>query len=241
MAVTANGPAPYAPSRAVLELVTRHRDRGLPAPVNADTLLRAGISESLITRTLQALQVLDLIDENGAPSPVFEGIRRAPQAEYKMRLQEWLKAAYQDVFAFVDPSKDDATQIRDAFRNYQPTGQQDRMVTLFTGLCAAAGLMPEKAQTAPPKSNGGATQTRRPPASPAKPKSKTPPPPAFVQSPTPGLPPALSGLLASLPNNGSGWTQDKRDKFIATFGAVIDFVYPIVEDEDQDDEGDADQ
>jgi len=43
-----------------------------------------------------------------------------------------------------------------------------------------------------------------------------------------GLPPAIAGLLASLPKEGEGWTQDRRDKFVNTFGAVIDFCFPIV-------------
>ena len=42
-----------------------------------------------------------------------------------------------------------------------------------------------------------------------------------------GLPPALSGLLQSLPASGQGWTQERRDAFVATFGAVIDFCFPI--------------
>jgi hypothetical protein len=56
------------------------------------------------------------------------------------------------------------------------------------------------------------------------------------------LPAAISGLLASLPAEGNGWTQPKRDSFMATFGAVLDFCFPILahepdEDEDATDEG----
>ena len=97
------------------------------------------------------MQLLNLIDEKGVPTDDFETIRRAPEAELKSRMQDWLKTAYHDVFTIVDPSKDDATRIRDAFRNYTPTGQQDRMTVLFTGLCTAAGLIPEKPKTAAPR------------------------------------------------------------------------------------------
>jgi hypothetical protein len=38
----------------------------------------------------------------------------------------------------------------DAFRTYQPIGQQERMVLLFQGLCRAAGIIPEKV-SAPPR------------------------------------------------------------------------------------------
>ncbi len=60
MAVTQEKPAPYAPASAILDIVSRYRNRGLVFPVNADVLARVGISDSLIPRTLQALQVLDL-------------------------------------------------------------------------------------------------------------------------------------------------------------------------------------
>ena len=146
MAVTSSEPAPYAPAKAVLELVNRFRNRGLPTPISGEVLGRSGISDSLIPRTLQALKSLDLIDEDGKPTPTFEGLRLAPAADFKTRMSEWLNDAYSDVLRFVDPATADETSIRDAFRNYRPVGQQDRMVLLFVGLYAAAGIIAEKAK-----------------------------------------------------------------------------------------------
>lgn len=222
MAVTADKPAPYAPPTAILALIERHRSRGLPSPVNAEVLGRASVPESLIPRTLQAIQALDLIDDDGKPTETFEGIRKAPEAEYKKRLADWIKGAYADVMKFIDPAKDDETQVRDAFRNYQPVGQQPRMVTLFLGLCGAAGLAPEKAP-----------QPRRPrTAAPSLPKprgAKSPKKPGGGGSTD--IPAPLAGLLSSLPPEGKGWTQGQREKFLKTFGTVLDFCYPIIEDE----------
>ena len=147
MAVTKEKSAPYAPPSAILELIKRHRTRGLPSPVNSEVLERAGVSDSLIPRTLQTLQILELVGRDGKPTETFEGIRLAPEGEYQQRLGEWLKATYADVFSFVDPSEDDETSVRDAFRSYKPVGQQPRMVTLFLTLCRAAGLVADK----PPK------------------------------------------------------------------------------------------
>lgn len=240
MAVTQSSAGPYAPTGTMTDIIERHRDRGLPRPVNADTLQRAGlVTESLTARTLQALVTLDLIDESGTPTPVFEGIRLAPEAEYKKRLEDWLKAAYADVFAFVDPSKDDAIRIRDAFRGYQPTSQQDRMVNLFLGLCSAAGILPEKPQSGTP--NKTTTPSKQRVIAPGKLKPRTVEAVGNAGSHRQAdLPPALAGLLASLPKDGRGWTQTQRDKFITTFGAVIDFVIPIKSDTDID-EGDGGQ
>jgi hypothetical protein len=223
MAVTADKPAPYAPSSAVLEIIERYRNRGLVFPVTHDVLARAGVSSSLIPRTMQALQTLDLFKDNGNPTETLEGIRLAPEAEYKKRLEDWIKGAYADVFAFVDPAVDDETRIRDAFRNYSPIAQQPRMVTLFKGLCTAAGIMSEKARTprvstasrpktyaAPPRSNGTRIVNQK----------------NTISKPTTGLPPALAGLLESLPSDG--WTLGERDKFVTTFKAVLDYVIPVV-------------
>lgn len=232
MAVTKDKPTPYAPPSAILELIGRYRSRGLPAPVTAEVLGRSGIADSLIPRTLQALQSLDLIDKKGQPTETLEGIRLAPEADYKQRLEEWLNAAYADVLTYVDPSEGNETKVRDAFRNYQPVGQQSRMVTLFLGLYAAAGVAPEKKTQ--PRQPRRSSATSYPLAKPSVRKK----PPVASDIPAP-----LAGLLSSLPPQGQGWTQTEREKFINTFGAVLDFCFPITENNaphaNQDDEEDS--
>lgn len=225
MPVTRDQPAPYAPASAVLGLIERHRNKGLPSPVDEDVLARAGISPSLIGRTLQALSILDLVTEDGKPSDVLEGIRLAPEAEYQQRLRDWLNSAYADALQFVDPETADEIQIRDAFRSYKPVGQQNRMVTLFMGLFAAAGVGPERPASVRkvPVRKPSAQPVARAPAGVKAGLAKV----AVAAYANPGLPPALSGLLASLPANGSGWTKAERDRFATTFGAVLDFCYPV--------------
>lgn len=185
MPVTAESSAPYAPATAVMSLVERHRNKGLPSPVDGEVLARASVPDSLIPRTLQALRTLDLLDSEGRPSPVFEGIRLAPEAEYQQRLQEWLQGAYADALRFVNPATDDETAIRDAFRSYNPVGMQPRMVSLFTGLFRAAGVSPEKPapvkrtlKLVSSKSKSGATA-----AAAKAPLSPPPPPPPPTHKP----------------------------------------------------------
>lgn len=227
MPVTPDRPAPYAPASGILALIKRHRNKGLQPPVNADVLARSGISTSLIPRTLQALQTLDLIGDDGFPTPILEGLRLAPEAEYQARLAEWLNATYADALAYVDPATDDEVRIRDAFRSYTPVGQQGRMVTLFTGLFAGAGIGPEK-----PKANARKSArilpppgTRQKPNPTKKSEEKGVLPPPFA--PAKPLPPPLTGLLASLPTSGQGWSKQDRDRFLHTFGAVLDFCFPV--------------
>jgi hypothetical protein len=161
---------------------------------------------------LYALISLDLIDEGGLPTPTLESLRLAP-----------------DIFAIVDPTKDDETRVRDAFRGYNPVGQQARMVSLFLGLCANAGMISDKPASAP-----------RP--RPAAPRASAPPPRSaplrfvaaakagaknLAKNPS-GLPPALAGLLESLPDASDGWTAADRDKFLTAFKVVLDFCIPVV-------------
>ena len=245
MPVTADKPAPYAPAATIIDVLSRHRDRGLPIPLNAETLGRIGVPDSLNSRVLYALNSLDLIDASGQPTANLEGLRLAPESEYKKRQEDWLKSAYADIFAFIDPAKDDETRVRDAFRSYQPVGQQSRMVTLFLGLCTNAGMIPEKVTVA----------TRaRPPASrpPQAVSAGTPKQSALAKrivqdrsknasrlSPrgaSADLPAPLAGLMAGLPAEGDGWTAAERDRFLTTFKAVLEFCFPVVTKKAGDDQ-----
>lgn len=229
MPVTSDKPAPYAPAASVIDVLTRSRERGLPLPLTGDALSRIGVPDSLTSRVLYALTSLDLIDDKGAATATLENLRLAPEAEYKKRQEDWLKSAYADIFAIVDPAKDDETRIRDAFRSYQPVGQQSRMVSLFLGLCANAGMIPDKtpattrpqARSAPRSSLPKSTVQHKVPFSRGGSTSPS------NRTGSAGLPPALAGLMESLPDPVDGWTASERDKFLITFKAVLDFCIPV--------------
>lgn len=225
MTVTADTSAPYATTATIVDIMDRYRNRGLQKPFTKDVLGRASVPDSLIPRTLQALIVLDLIDEDGNPTDTFEGIRKAPSTEYQQRLGEWLKGTYADVFSFVDPSSDDETAIRDAFRSYTPVGQQHRMVSLFIGLCEEAGIREKSEKESKPRTR---TPSVKGQMSVKRKKAKQPPALPFAGK----VPSAIAGLIDSLPSVKDGWTQQQHDKFMRTFGAVLDFCYPIVEEND---------
>lgn len=227
MAITREGTAPYAPASAILEVIDRRRNRGLTTPVTADVLERAGIQASLIPRTLQALRTLDLIDETGAPTRAFEGIKLASEADCKKSLEDWLKGAYAEIFSYVDPMTDDETRIRDAFRGFEPDGQRNRMVTLFLGLCRAAGLVPEATSTPRPQVSRPRPAAARMATRIAASKPATKP---SLKMAT-GLPPALSGLLEDLPTPPDGWTATERDKFLTTFKTILEYYIPVVRED----------
>lgn len=238
MAVTTSSPAPYAPPSAISDLIDRYRNRGLTTPFTKEVLGRAGVSDSLIPRTIQALQGLELIDAEGQPTETFESLRRAPEPDFKNQLTAWITAVYADVLSFVNPN-DSETAIRDAFRAYNPVGQQPRMVALFIGLCRLAGMRTDEGA----KESRPRPSARKPMPTPATPgrarQGRTEP--AQQEASHVGLPAPISGLLRELPASRE-WTQWERDKFVKTFSAVLDFCYTVVastrksgEKEDDDD------
>lgn len=223
MAVQADGNAPYAPPATVMDVIMRHRDRGLSTPFDLDVLTRAGVTEALAPRVLQALKLLDLVNAGGEPTEEFEGLRVAPSSEFPKKLEEVLRTAYADVFNYVNPAEDSLADVTDAFRSYKPPGQRGRMVTLFLGLCKEAGII-EAAPTRPKSEANGRSPSQRP-------RRSSPPPPRQRQrkSAKGEIPPQIESLLATLPSPDDGWTKGKRDQFLAAFGAILDYTYPIRE------------
>ena len=236
MAVTKEKPAPYAPGRTVLDLVSRYREKNLPKPITGEVLGRAGVTDSLISRTLQALGALDLIDDKGMPTPTLEKLRLAPEAEFKQRMTEWLNNAYADVLAFVDPATATEVEIRDAFRPYVPTGQQDRMVILFVALYVAAGVRPEKERDGKqPSARPARTVTPRPRVTAtARTSNSTKGKGAASHPEYAGLHPMLAALLGDLPAPGGTWTKTKRDKVVGMFPTVLDFAFQIGEETNEE-------
>jgi hypothetical protein len=228
MAVTSEQSAPYPAPGVFIPLLERNRERGLPNPLTSEHLQRLGVSDSLVPRTLQAFKTLDLIEEDGRHCAILERLRRAPEAEYKPLMAEWLKAAYAHALDVIDPATADEVAIRDAFRHYNPISMQQRMVSLFIALFETAGVRVEASKPAPKK-----TQPAAAPRQASKPISIRRGPAAqssMMRTPTPpvatGLHPALAGLLAGLPTPGQSWTQADRDRFVAAFGVVLDFAHP---------------
>lgn len=191
----------------------------MQSPFTAEVLGRAGVSDSLIPRTVRALQSLELTDESGKPTETLIRLAKAPESDYQDLFGEWVRRVYSDVFSFADPATDGVQAIQDAFRSYEPRAQQSRMVALFLRLCSTGGLLGED-QEKPARARPRPT-TSKPRL---RPKARTP-----KQKSDLGIPAPLAGLLDSLPDEGQAWTQMDREKFMTTFGAVLDFCFPIQE------------
>lgn len=245
---------PYAPASAILTVIRRYRDRGLPEPITTKTLHQVQVSEGNAPRTLQALKLLNLIDDDGNVTDAFERVRQVSTAEYPAALADIIQNAYHSIFTIIDPAQDDFTAVEDAFRYYEPKGQRQRMVKLFLSLCDEAGLIPEDKredmQLNSPQAN------RRQSAQPSSKRVRRTQSPKSAQQPKrdaqqddvasakekppfkadEGMPdyPAITVLMQQLPKDGR-WTNRRRGLWIQAMVSAVDLSVEVVDWEDQSD------
>lgn len=235
--------APYAPVKNVLDVIARRRNRGLPDQITPQVLDSIGVPVGNVPRTLQALRFLGLIRDNGTHTEVFDRLARANESEYPATLADIVRHAYNLVFTIVDPASDSPVAVEDAFRQYRPEAQRQKMVTLFLGLCEAAEIIE------------GATRQRRPTREVRPARRVTPRPQrkeagevtrqgasdvAIEQPPSqdeqhPMDFRLISALMQQLPADGK-WTQGRRDRWVVAVTAAVDLMVEVVAEQQESDD-----
>ncbi|MDE2571234.1 MAG: DUF5343 domain-containing protein [bacterium] len=223
--------APYAAPENVLRVLDKVHKNGLRGKIDADFMAQLGIGEGMIPRTLRALEFLGLTkpEDEGVATPLLEQYIVSGEDEAKALLQESIRKAYEVIFRAVDPEEDDRAKVHTAFKVMKPQGQWARMVTLFLGLCRAAGMdvkepplnrpgKDEAANDSPVRKAKVKTKENRPRSS--SPSTLLSLPPASPRT----LDPALVGIIGKIADLE---TADDLDAWIAMFRAAFEFVKKI--------------
>jgi hypothetical protein len=103
-------------------------------------LLQLGINDSMVPRTIRALEFLGFVQEDGQPTPLLTQYIEANDEDAQRLMHQAIVRSYAFVLRAINPAEDSRVKILNAFRPMKPQGQWDRMVTLFLGLCRAAGM-----------------------------------------------------------------------------------------------------
>jgi hypothetical protein len=223
------GPGPYGPAKPVTAFIERFRDRGMSTPITQEVLIRAQVaSDSLAPRIHQSLRLLDLVDDQGQPTLALKDLAMARGTEFKERMAELVRAVYAPVFSFADPATDTVDAVRDAFRVYEPRGQQERMVTLFYGLCEYAGIVAETPKRTAARPMGKPRSSGRPPRKDDGDDGKDRENAARAGRPiiSGDLPAPIQGLLSELATIGPEWTEARREQFLTVFRTVLEYCFP---------------
>jgi hypothetical protein len=229
--------APYAAPENVIRVLDRLHANGVKGPIDADYLTQIGIGAGMAPRTLRALDFLSFRNPDGTATDRLQSYITASPAEAPQVLAAALKSSYDVIFRAVDPTAADRTQVWTAFKTREPSGQWTRMVTLFLGLCRAAGMDVKE----PPSDRPGKLTVKAvrravvPPGSRAPVKARIgsgqaakPPPPQLPPAPPPGrLHPAVQAWIDEMPSAGTQWDRSDFESWLAIFKASVERAYRI--------------
>ena len=214
---------PYASPENITRILLRARKGGVRR-IDVDWLAQIGIGDGMVARTLRALEYIGFITNDGTLTPLFEEYVVASEDDAQAVLQGAIRKAYDVIFRAADPATDDRAKVHTAFRTAQPSGQWGRMVTLFLGLCQAAGIPVKEppsnrpGKDSPPREKPKGVGARRPPTRTYAPVYQEP---ATSPGLTSRLDPALAGIVAKIPELE---TSADLERWWIMFKSAFEFV-----------------
>ena len=191
--------APYAPLASVRKVLEAIRT-GSEGPWTAEGCASAGVTDSMVPRTLNALEALGVVDAYGALTRPGRALLGTAGAEYAAALDIIVREAYAEVLERVEPATAGAEAITSAFAGFEPSAQQDKMVSLFRGLCAECGL--------------SGARTRRPPSRERGARARE----------LSGDP--IEAVVRKLPASRR-WTKERRDAWVTAMTSLVDLLYEV--------------
>ncbi len=132
---------PYAPTKNVLDTIAVCRANPRIGFLDDDVLRLAQVPESSHHLVSHAFEFLGLMTSFGQLTTKCEALVNAEsESDYRDRIEMIVRYAYAADFAEIDPETTSPEDLHDHFKQYRPKSATDRIRSLFTGLCAEAGL-----------------------------------------------------------------------------------------------------
>lgn len=131
---------PYGPYAHLEAFLERIRARNLPGVVDTDFLNLVQIPRDRQGLLREALEFLNLVDEEGAPTEVLKKYAGTTEEDAQGVLHEALRTAYASDFEQIDPTKDSQAEMRNWFQRYEPRSATAKMVIFYLGACRQAGI-----------------------------------------------------------------------------------------------------
>lgn len=231
---------PYMSFKTLNSFVDRLNSSTTPPVIDKSVL--SNMSGSGRSALMSALRYLQLVDGEDVVQDSLRNLVKAYKTDtWKAVLYDTLKGPYNEIVKDLDLKTGTDAQLQKAFKiNGGVEGHmQINAIRFYLSFLKEAGIPYSPhfgMRRATPKS-----ATRK--IKPHRTSGKMKPPPLNDDGALSGLPAPIIGLLKTLPAINTGWTKDRRELFLTTFGAVMDFCYPIVEAEQplQIDEDDSDK
>jgi hypothetical protein len=152
--------APYVTISVLSSFLDRIRRIATPPKITSSSLQETGISSFDSLALLSALRFLNLIDDQGVPTPEFRSLQTSGD-EFKANLERVVRNAYSDLFSWQDPAVDDREHIRNFFaRSYSPA-TAEKATAVFYDLCAEASIATKAEVPAKKESKGVKASPKR--------------------------------------------------------------------------------
>jgi hypothetical protein len=221
--------APYAAPENVLRVLEKVHKNGLRGKIDPDFLGQLGINEAMVNRVIRTMEFLGFTDpaDEGARTPLLDQYIVSSEDDARALLGEAIRKSYEVIFRAADPTQDDRSKVLVAFKVMRPEGQWTRMVTLFLGLCKAAGMDVKD----PPKDRPAASESKKARSERKAQKAKrktdadtTPQPLALPPAHSRALDPALASIVGKVSELE---TLEDLDAWYAMFKAAFQYVKKV--------------
>lgn len=185
------------------------------------------------SQVIAALQSIDLLEEDGSVTDRLKRLVGGSAEERKQVVAEVLQEFYSEPIRLGEINATQQ-QLEEWFRGLGIQGSTLRKAVAFYLKAAEFAGVPVSPNFKTPRVTTTTRKRRKPTPKPYASdggEGKTGAKHDAEDQVTANVDPILAGLLAKLPAADEGWDAAERDSFMKAFESVLDYLYPVTEEE----------